>query len=355
MITAPALLKQLDQGAFQPVPLLLVFGEEPLYLRRVQDAWRAQMRSLGYLQRERFEMDANNACWQELQMETQAGSLFSEQRLIELDLPKGSPGKEGGAFLQQWFAQAPIDPQTGQPEICLLLRCEKLDWRQQKAKWFQTIEQKGLVVQSKPIEGQALTRWCGDRARESGLEMDPEAAAMLAERVEGNLLAADQEVEKLALFFEAGHRLTVADIESKVADQAHYQLFALSTAALKGQVAHALQILHRLQQEGLEAPIVLWLLAKEVRQLSALSQLQTRMSLGQAFKQLKIWQSRQAEFNAALSRHSDQTWQTLTQQALAIDLSIKGQSASDPWLGLSQLVTQLAGSQNTHRKLDHRG
>ena len=166
---------------------------------------------------------------------------------------------------------------------------------------------------------------------------------MLAERVEGNLLAADQEVEKLALFFEPGHRLSVTDIETKVADQAHYQLFALSAAALKGQSDYALQILHRLRQEGLEAPIVLWLLAKELRSLAALSQLQASMSLGQAFKQLKIWSSRQAEFKAALSRHSHQAWSAMTQQALAIDLSIKGQTSNDPWLGLSQLVAQLAG------------
>lgn len=337
MIMAPAFLKQLQAPNFDIKPITLIYGEEPLYIRRSLDALREHLKAQEYWQRDRYEVDGNFK-WADLKMDTQAGSLFAERRIIELDMPKGAPGKDGGAFIQEWANAIDDTP----PEICLVVLCEKLDGRQLKSKWVQAIDANGWVVQSKPIEGPGLVKWCQDRARAAGLDLDTEAAGLLAERVEGNLLAADQEIEKLALFFPAGTRLTAQSISENVADQAHYQLFALSSAILFGRTQYALQILQRLRQEGLEAPVVLWLLAKELRQLIDLAQKQQSMSLSQAFKQLRIWSSKQGEFSAALQRHDGAYWQTLLNNALQVDLIIKGVQPGDEWLGLSQLVSRMS-------------
>ena len=337
MIPAPAFLRQLQDPGFQIKPITLIYGEEPLYIRRSLDALRGFLKSQDYLQRERFEVDASYK-WDDLRMETSAGSLFADRRIIELDMPKGAPGKDGGAFIQEWANSQHDMP----PEICLIITCEKLDSRQLKAKWAQSIESHGLVVQSKPIDGTALVKWCQTRAQESGLSLDNEAANLLAERVEGNLLAADQEVEKLSLLFPTGSALGAQQIIDNVADQAHYQLFALSTAMLKGRTQYALQILHRLQQEGLEAPVVLWLLSKELRQLIAIAQKQQTMNLAQAYKQLRIWSSKQGEFSAALQRHDLAYWQSLLNLALQVDLTIKGVQKGDEWLGLADLVYKIS-------------
>ncbi len=336
MIMAPAYLKQLAQSATIQ-PITLVFGEEPLYIRRLVDAWRASLKAQGYLQRDRYEVDATFK-WDDLKMETQAGTLFADQRLIELNMPKGTPGKEGTAFIQYWCALQQALP----PEICILICCEKLDGRQLKTKWVQAIESAGVVVQSKPIEGVALQKWCQQRAQEVGLTLDSEAAALLAERVEGNLLAADQEIEKLGLLFAQGSAIQPKEIVENVADQAHYQLFALSSAMLLGRTQYALQILQRLHQEGLEAPIVLWLLSKELRLLIAIDQRRSQQPLPQVFKQLGIWSSKQGEFQSAMARHQGDYWQQLLPKALEVDLMVKGVRPGDEWQALSELVFKIA-------------
>ena len=351
MMGAPALLKQIQKGALKPVPILCIFGEEPLYLRRLQDAWRHWMRSLGYDQRERFEMDGQAASWQALRASVQAGGLFSTLRLIEVDLPQGNPGKEGGQWIQQWCQAPLVDPQTGYPEIAVLLRCDRLDWRQQKSKWFQAIAHHGITAQSRPIEGATLIRWCRDRAQAAGLVFDESAATALAERVEGNLLAADQEIEKLALYFDQGAQISVSDVTQTIADQAHYQLFALSQTMLMGQAKQALHILTRLKQAGIEAPVVLWLLAKEARTLDAVVTLQSQMPLNQAFKKLNVWSTRQNELKSALGRHPPTFWRGLMQQTLLIDQAIKGQSPQSPWLLLSQWVAQVAQPNEAQSRL----
>lgn len=344
MILASAFLKQVQNRQLALTSLYLLYGEEALFLRDSSDALRGLLQEQGYLFGDRYEVDAGFD-WQSLQMETQAGSLFSEQRAVVLSMPKGNPGKEGGKFIQDWvnlnakLAQMP-------PEVIVIIECEKLDSRQTKAKWFQSIESAGLVVQAKPVPINMLPNWCQQRAGQQGLQLDSEAAALLAERVEGNLLAADQELIKLGLLHPTNTLVTAQMINESVVDQAHYQLFALATAMLNGRTDYALQVLHRLRQEGIEAPVILWLLAKEIRDLLSLSQMLKSMPKSQAFKQLRIWQSRQAEVNSALQRHTSEDWQALLKQALQVDLMIKGLKKTlndeEIWMGLSALVSQIA-------------
>lgn len=342
MITAPAFIRQIQQAGFQVKPLILIYGEEPLYVRLALDALREALKAQGFMQRDRYDVEGQFN-WQDLQMDTQAMSLFADKRIIELDMPKGSPGREGGEFIRDWLNQQQGVMESGaELETVVIITSEKLDSRQTKAKWYQAIEAQGLVVQSKPIEGHALVQWCQKRATEHDLQLDNEAAAELAQRVEGNLLAADQELEKLALLFPKGTQLTATEIQQSVADQAHYQLFALSTAMLLGKTQHALQILHRLHQEGLEAPVVLWLLSKELRTLIAICQKQQATNLSQVYKQLRIWSSKQNEFNAALRRHNLDYWQSLLGLAMQIDFQIKGMNSGDEWVSLSDLVFKIA-------------
>ncbi len=340
MIPAVAFIRQLQDSHFAIKPITLIYGEEPLYVRRALDALRANLKGQGYLQRERFDVDANFK-WDDLRMETAAGSLFADRRIIELDVPTAKFGRDGGAFIQEWLKMVHDVP----PEIGFIILCEKIEYKQKSAKWFKAIEAAGLVVESRSIEGQKLVGWCQQRASEMGLTLDSEAAVLLAERVEGNLLAADQELEKLSLLFP-GQSLNAQHIQDSVADQAHYQLFALSSAMLMGRTQYAIQILQRLRQAGLEQAVILWLLSKELRALINLSQLSQRQPLPAAFKQLRIWPSKQGEYRTALQRHNLAQLQSMLSIALAVDLNMKGLRAGygkpDAWIGLSELVFKIA-------------
>jgi len=341
LILASAFLNQLNSGNLEIKPIYLLYGEEPLFLRDSLDGLKKQLISQGYMVSEAYDVDASFD-WQNLQMDTQAGSLFSETRMILINMPKGSPGRDGGKFFQDWCAYVQALP----PEIVLVVLCEKLDNRQTKAKWVTSIESAGLVVQAKPVPINALPGWCQNQAQLQGLTLEREAANLLADRVEGNLLAADQEITKLSLSLPAGTAVTAEHILEHVVDQAHYQLFALATAMLNGKVAYSVQMLSRLQQEGIEPTVILWLLSKEIRQLIELAQLTQQVSLNQAFNQCRIWQSRQGEYAQAIKRHNLQEWQDLLKQAMHIDMMIKGIQPTltdrEVWFGLSDMVAKIA-------------
>lgn len=337
MIQTQGFLKQLSSEQLQIPSIILIYGEEPLHIRQSLDEFRSYLKQQNYLQENKHLVDASFN-WQNLEMETQAGSLFSDKRLIELNIPKGTPGKNGGDFIQRWANLSTSLP----PEICLLITCEKLEAKTTKSKWFQAIESNGIVVQSRQVTLKQLPSWCQTQAQNKGLNLDNEAASLLAERVEGNLLAADQEIEKLSLIFPQNSQVLAQDIIDNIADQAHYQLFALSSASLTGQTTYALQILNRLRQEGLEAPIILWLLAKEVRILIQLIEKQTSQPLGLVYKSLRIWKSKQTEYNQALKRQNLASWQACLALCTQVDFEIKGIKKGNEWLSLTQLVVKIA-------------
>ncbi|MBF6058605.1 MULTISPECIES: DNA polymerase III subunit delta [Thiomicrorhabdus] len=341
MILASAFLNQIVSPQFEVKPVYLIYGEEPLFLRDCSDALRQKLVQYGYIGSDVYEVDAGFD-WRALQMETASGSLFSEQRYLQLNMPKGNPGKEGSDFICSWgeYETGPV------PETVLIVQCERLDSKQLKAKWVAAIEAKGLVVQAKPVPIAALPKWCQDRGASLGLQLDSEAAALLAQRTEGNLLAADQELQKIALLSPPSGQISVDFVAQTVVDQAHYQLFALAGSVLNGQLNESLQILQRLRQEGIEAAIILWLLSKELRQLVELTQLCRQIALPQAFKQCRIWSSRQGEYRAAVGRGDLGHWQKLLGSALQADLRIKGIQPilhdQEIWSTLDDLVVAMA-------------
>lgn len=351
MILASAFLRQLQSPQFQPLSVYLLYGEEPLFLRDATQGLKQRLQELDFERGEVFDVE-QGFDWMGLQMESQSSSLFAQQRFIVLNMPKGNPGKEGSAFFQFWAEQS-----ASNSEICLIVLCDKLDSRQIKSKWVQAIEGCGVVVQAKQVPAQEVPNWIHQRAATNGLQLSQEAANILAERTEGNLLAADQELIKLSLLLStenspAGQMVQVEakHIVDRVEDQAHYQLFALSSSMLAGQLNASLQRLFRLQQEGIEPPIVLWLLTKELRVLIELQQLSSRMSFAQACKQMRIWSTQQSDYRQALNRGTVEVWNQALRLALQVDRRIKGiektLNESEIWLGLSEIVVKIAQPQS---------
>ena len=239
-------------------PIYLLSGDEPLQLGEAADAIRAQARAQGFAEREVMHVEAGFD-WNALAAASDTLSLFAEQRLIDLRLPSGKPGKEGGAALAEYAANPPQD-------TVLLITSGKLDKNAAKAKWYKALDSAGVTLQVWPVEANQLPRWVGQRMRARGLSASPEAAQLLAERVEGNLLAAAQEIEKLLLLY--GESSVDAEmVEQGVADSARYDIFELVDTALLGDAPRVARIMEGLHGEGVEPILILWALVREIRAL----------------------------------------------------------------------------------------
>ncbi len=310
-------------------PAWLVCGDEPLLVGEAADAIRARARADGYAGRDLFFVE-RSFDWSELLASSQSLSLFSERRIIELKMPSPRPGKEGGAVLAELCA----DPAPDTMLLVITGRPERDTW---SAAWFKAFEKHGVVVQSWPVEIGQLPQWIVARAGRVGLAIDPEGAALLAERVEGNLLAAHQEIEKLALLHPGG-TVGADDVLAAVANSARYDVYQLGEAALDGDAERSLRILEGLHGEGTEPPLVLWALCRELR---ALADARANPGAGAGY-------GRQAERRAALlaraaGRMAGQPLGPLFVDAGRVDRQIKGLGTGDPWTGLVALVAAIAG------------
>ncbi|MGB8711764.1 MAG: DNA polymerase III subunit delta [Onishia taeanensis] len=328
----PALAKGLP-------PVVIVAGDEPLIHMEACDAVRTAARNAGIEEREVLHVE-NGFQWGRLTESAASLSLFASSKLIELRLGGQAPGQEGSKALDAYAEQM-----KGSDNV-LLIMADKLDRRQQQSKWFKALDKAGLFVPVWPVDHQRLGFWMRDRASHHGLSMDMEAARLLGERTEGNLLAADQELQKLALLLPRGARLDVAAITQGVEDSARYDVFTLSDACLRGERERASRILKSLQREGLEAPIVLWALTRELRILLSLYQ---HLDQGQSFEHAckaqkpPIFDKRRPAYQQALNRLPVKRLHKLLLFAQRLDLAIKGASAVPLWDGLHDLALTLAG------------
>ena len=310
-------------------PAWLITGDEPLLVGEAADAIRARARTEGYAGRDLFFVE-RNFDWSELLASSQSLSLFAERRIIELKMPSPRPGKDGGAVLAQLVA----DPA---PDTLLLVvtgRPERDTW---STAWFKAFEKSGVVVQSWPVEIGQLPQWIVARAGRHGLAIEPDAAQLLAERVEGNLLAAHQEIEKLALL-HAGGTVCADDVLAAVANSARYDVYQLGEAALDGDAARSLRILEGLRAEGAEPALVLWALCRELRALA-----EARRNPGAAAGYGRQAERRAALLARALHRTASQPLAPHFIEAGRIDRQVKGLGQGDPWTGLTGLVATLAG------------
>lgn len=337
MKLAPAQLNKHLQGPLAPV--YVVSGDDPLLCQEAADAIRKTAREQGFDERQVFSADANFD-WGTLLQAGASLSLFAQKRVLELRLPSGKPGDKGAAALIEYCSR-PAD------DTLLLVSLPKLDGSAQKTKWGKALidGQQVQFIQIWPVDTQQLPQWINQRLSQAGLAAQRDAVELIAARVEGNLLAAAQEIEKLKLLAD-GNTITVETVQAAVADSARFDVFGLVDAVLNGEAAHALRMLEGLRGEGVEPPVILWALARELRVLTGLAQQFSQgVPLDKAFSQARppIWDKRKPLMSKALQRYSAQRWAQLLSDAQRIDAQIKGQAQGSPWTSLTRLSLLMAG------------
>lgn len=317
-------------------PVYLLSGDEPLQIQEAADAIRAAARAQGFSERQVLHVESSFD-WGLLAAEANALSLFAERKIIDLRIPSAKPGDKGSKALVEYTARPPEDN-------LLLITAGKLEREQQNSKWFKAIDGCGVVVQVWPLDHKALPGWIEQRLAARGLSATPEAVALLAERVEGNMLAAAQEVEKLAMLYGEG-KLDVEAVRGAVADSSRYDVFELADAALAGDAARCARILEGLRGEGDEPVLILWALVREIRTLALISAAQANGTpLDALFSEHRIWDKRKPLFRAALGRHPARRWQQLLRRAARTDRVCKGMEQGSPWDELLQLSLLMAGT-----------
>jgi DNA polymerase-3 subunit delta len=257
-ITTEQLEQQLARGV---QPLYAVFGDEPLLALEASDRIRAAARAEGYGEREVLIADSSFR-WSELALAGSAQSLFASRKLLELRVPSGKPGTEGSAALQTYAKRLPSETVT-------LIELGSVDWRSQKSAWFEALERAGVCIEARVVTRKALPQWLAARVRAQKQEADSETLAFIADRVEGNLMAAHQEVQKLALLFPPG-KLSFRDVREAVLDVARYDVFALGEVMLEADPLRMARTLDGLKGEGAAAPLALWALTEEIRAIGIL-------------------------------------------------------------------------------------
>jgi len=326
--------RQLSAAELRPVYLLA--GEEHLLLLEAADALRARARELGYVERDVIDAEGNFD-WNEFAMASASMSLFSSRKLIDLRLPGGKPGKDGSAALMDFCERPP-------PDQILLITCTQWS-KQHEGAWVAAVEKTGAFVPLWPLKQNELPEWIAQRMARAGLKPDRDAIAALAERVEGNLLAAAQEIDKLKLLHGSAP-LDAATLEDLVADSARFDVFRLTDAALGGDGARALRILAGLRAEGEQVPGLMgWLLM----QLQQLVRLAGASDLSGAFRAERIWPAREGIYRKALSRADSGFWEHCLSAAALIDRISKGREVDqigkptgDAWLQLERLIAAIA-------------
>jgi DNA polymerase-3 subunit delta len=316
-------------------PVYLVCGDEPLQIGEAADAIRAAARKASYDSREVLVADAGFS-WNALAESAGSLSLFADKKIIDLRMPTGTPGIEGSKALLSYCERLPED-------TLLLITSPKIAGASLKARWFQALDKIGCVIQVWPLEGQDLIHWLQQRMQRCGLKAELEGVKIIASRIEGNLLAAAQEIEKLYVLYGTGH-LSNQQILDAVADSSRFDVFKLIDSVLAAKVGRILKILSGLKAEGVAAPVVLWALTREAR---ALIKIKQALAQGQnkalVFKNNQIWDKRQQLVNDALNRLADTDLNRILTLSAKADRQIKGQQQGDSWETLLAVCLMFAG------------
>lgn len=301
----------------------LVSGDEHLLVDEALDAIREAARERGFVSRD-LHVAMQGFDWNSLRDSSANLSLFAEKRIVELRLPTGKPGRAGSAAITDL-----VD--TTDDSLMLIVSAPKLDKGSLNAKWAKAIDKKGVSLQIWPIGLRELPGWIAERMRRAGLEADRGAVALIADRVEGNLLAAGQEIEKLRLILGEG-KVSADDVGNAVANSSRFDVFKLVDAALAGDAKRALRILSGLRAEGVEPVIVVWALARELRTLARLTDtIEQGTDLATGMQKSGVWRNRQAIVRSCIGRHKHGDFHRLLKAANQADQAAKGQSWADPW------------------------
>lgn len=316
------------------LPCYMVTGDEHLLVQEALDAIRSAAREQGFGSRELYTA-TTGFDWNDIAGAGGNLSLFADRRIIELHLPTGKPGVKGSATIIDMLS-------TLEDDLLFLISAPKLERNAQAAKWSKAIEATGGLVQIWPVGLRELPAWINERMRHAGLQPDREAVRLLADRVEGNLLAAQQEIEKLRLLHGEGP-VSAAEVDTAVADSSRFDVYKLVDAAVAGNAARAVRILGGIRAEGVEPVILMWALTRELRMLAGLANgIQSGTDLSTAMRKARVWQNRQSLVRACIGRHQVADFYRLLQLARLADACAKGQMHGDPWQLATQIVMALA-------------
>ena len=314
-------------------PVYMVSGDEPLQQMESLDLIRRFLREQDYSERQVLDVDAQFD-WLLLMEEAASMSLFATRRIVELRLPSAKPGRQGSQIIKEYLTRPPED-------TVLIINAGKIDGSAKKSAWYKAVEQKGLVVQCWPVAVDKLSSWLKQRFKRRDMDADNEVLAYISQHVEGNLLAADQEIEKLCLLLGPG-KITYADVAEAVTSQSRYSVFELVDMLLSGNTQRVIKIIAGLKAEGIVPVVVNWALAKDIRLLA-----QAAGDVSSAdfiLKRAGVWQSRTALFKFCLSRHSQRNFQAMLKRCFYIDAVSKGLLNANVWDEIESLCMSLAGN-----------
>lgn len=329
--------RQLKQGLDA---VYVVTGDEPLLVQEAADAIRAQARAVGFSDREVFNVEARFD-WHQVLTEANSLSLFADKKVLELRIPSGKPGKEGSDFFQDYCDNI-------SPDNLLLVILPKLDRASQSSKWFKLLDQHGAIIQVWPVNAAQMPQWIKHRLDQAGIKANNHAIEILAERVEGNLLAAIQEIEKLKLLAPEGD-IDSRTMSSVVTDSARYNVFTMVDRILEGDSIGAMRTLRGLRDEGSEPTAILWALTRELRTLiKASEQVGQGQPADTALRNLSVWDKQLPLMRKALRRTQPAQLVMLLRQAGGVDRAVKGMRDASPWDDLSSMVLSMSGTNPIH-------
>jgi DNA polymerase-3 subunit delta len=317
------------------LPIYWISGDEPFQVDEAGRLLRQAAQQQGFSERTVYHVE-RGFDWGQLRQSADSLSLFAERKLIELRLPSGKPGSDGSKALQDYASNPPID-------TMLLVISGKLEPAAQKTKWFTAMERAGAWLAIWPIETARLPQWITQRMKIRDMQATPEALRLLSERIEGNLLAADQELEKLLLLYGPG-TLDVTQVQVAVTDSARFDIFGFVDEALAGHSERVSRILFGLRGEGVEPVLILWALERDIRGLAQMARnCAGGTSVDQAMAAQRVWDKRKPLIRKALSRDKDGHWERLLIRCGQLDRLIKGQGTGRVWDELLELALSVAG------------
>jgi DNA polymerase III subunit delta len=329
--------------------LYVVYGDEHLLAQEACDRIRAAARAAGFTDRSVFTVE-RGFDWSSLLGASQSMSLFGDRQLVELRIPSGKPGKEGADALKTLSS-------AGNPDVLTLVTLPRLDAATQKAAWFTALAEAGVALKIDPVERAQLPNWVGQRLAQQGQrvaagEEGRRALQFIAERVEGNLLAAHQEIQKLGLLYPQGV-LSFEQVQDAVLNVARYDVFKLNEAMLAGDVGRLARMLDGLKGEGEAAVLVLWAIVEELRTLLRIKRgVEAGKPLAMLLRENRVWGPRERLVGPALSRVTESALEKALSLAARLDRQVKGLSGSaadrrnepppNPWDGLFELAMTVA-------------
>ncbi len=316
------------------LPVYIISSDEHLLVQEAADQIRCAAKQKGFADRELLHGDKGDA--DVLMTAAQSMSLFAELKLYEYRFSK-QPAAEFTKAFASWCENPPEDQ-------CLLISCPKLDKKKKNAAWFKKLESLGAHIEIWPIESKQLPNWLSGRARENGLTIERDALNVLADRIEGNLLAADQEIKRLSLLYSSSDSISAKMMQEFVADNARFDSFELLEVCFAGNAKKVTRILSGLKLEGESPAKINGLLTYELRTLTKMAwDYQSGESIDRIIKKYYVWGAKKTGYSRSLSRLPVSVWQRFLSRCLELDKMIKGQQEGDPWVAIESLLLQISG------------